>query len=120
MAGYVRDFEVSLRMLTSSQCRAARALLNWSKQDLADQSKIDSAIISDFESGRSSAQGTTVEELQRCFERAGLKFIDDNQASAAGGPGVRFALSPKPEVPGPETVQYPEYTAPDASTGAGG
>ncbi|UHS56813.1 helix-turn-helix domain-containing protein [Agrobacterium vaccinii] len=107
-------------MLTSSQCRAARALLDWSQQKLADQSRIGNATIRNFESGKSVPQNATVEMLQQCFEQAGVKFIDDNQTSAAGGPGVRLTLSPKPEVPGPETVQYPENMEPDAPTGAGG
>ena len=36
-------------MLTSSQCRAARALIDWSREDLAAASKVGLRTIVDFE-----------------------------------------------------------------------
>ncbi len=108
-------------MLTPSQCRAARALLDWSQQQLADQSKIGNATVRDFENGQSAPQHATLELLQRCFEQAGIKFIVDNETSAAGGPGVRFLTSPDEfDTNQTETVQYKEHLEPDAPTGAGG
>ncbi|MBY5630429.1 helix-turn-helix transcriptional regulator [Rhizobium leguminosarum] len=73
-------------MLTPSQCRAARALLDWSQQQLADQSKIGNATIRNFESGKSAPQHATLDVLRRCFESAGIMFIDQN----GNGPGVRL------------------------------
>ncbi|GLR49744.1 helix-turn-helix domain-containing protein [Shinella yambaruensis] len=73
-------------MLTPSQCRAARALLDWSQQQLAVQSKIGNATIRNFESGRSAPQHATLDVLRRCFETAGVIFIDQN----GNGPGVRL------------------------------
>lgn len=73
-------------MLTPSQCRAARALLDWSQQQLADQSKIGNATIRNFESGKSAPQHATLDVLRRCFESAGIIFIDEN----GEGPGARL------------------------------
>ena len=106
-------------MLTPAQCRAARAFLDWSQQRLADESKIEAVTVEVFEAGR-PAPGDAVAALMRALQSGGISFIDDNSASAAGGPGVRLLKSPDPEIVSPETVQYPEHMAPDAPTGAGG
>lgn len=74
-------------MITPAQCRAARALLDWSQQQLADAAKIGSATLRNFESGRSSPQTATLDVMQRALEGAGVEFIPEN----GGGPGVRIA-----------------------------
>ncbi|MGO7541866.1 helix-turn-helix transcriptional regulator [Rhizobium ruizarguesonis] len=66
-------------MLTPSQCRAARALLDWSQQQLADQSKIGNATIRNFESGKSAPQHATLDVLRRCFGSAGVEFFEDDR-----------------------------------------
>ncbi|MGG6895799.1 helix-turn-helix transcriptional regulator [Rhizobium sp. BR 315] len=73
-------------MLTPSQCRAARALLDWSQQNLAEYSKIGNATIRNFEGGKSVPQHATLDVLRRCFEAGGVLFIDQN----GNGPGVRL------------------------------
>ncbi|WP_181169638.1 helix-turn-helix transcriptional regulator [Mesorhizobium sp. B2-4-4] len=73
-------------MMTPAQCRAARALLNWSQQELADASKIGNATIRNFEAGRSEPQHATLVVLRRTFEDAGVVFIDAN----GDGAGVRL------------------------------
>lgn len=73
-------------MITPAQCRAARALLDWSQQRLADESKIGNATIRNFESGKSKLQHATEDVLVRAFIQAGVIFIDPN----GDGPGVRL------------------------------
>lgn len=72
--------------MTPAQCRAARALLDWSQQRLAEFSRIGNATIRNFESGRSSPQIATLDVLKRAFEGAGVIFVDEN----GEGPGVRL------------------------------
>ncbi|TPL21152.1 helix-turn-helix transcriptional regulator [Mesorhizobium sp. B2-4-9] len=72
--------------MNPAQCRAARALLNWSQQELADASKIGNATIRNFEAGRSEPQHATLVVLRRTFEGAGVVFIDAN----GDGAGVRL------------------------------
>jgi transcriptional regulator with XRE-family HTH domain len=76
-------------MINPSQCRAARALLNWSQQDLADASKIGNATIRNFEGGKSTPQHATLDVLVRAFQSAGVTFLANGEA-LSGGPGVRF------------------------------
>ena len=73
-------------MLTPAQCRAARALLDWSQQDLAGASKVGNATIRNLESGKSDPQHSTLDVLRRTLEAAGVEFIAEN----GGGPGVRL------------------------------
>lgn len=73
-------------MITSSQCRAARALLDWSQQRLAEESRIGNATIRNFEGGKSTPQHATLDVLKRALETAGVVFIDQN----GNGPGVRL------------------------------
>lgn len=74
-------------MLTPSQCRAARALLDWSQQTLAEASKVGNATIRNFESGKTSPQNATLDVLRRTLADAGVIFIAEN----GEGPGVRLA-----------------------------
>src|SRR5215813_6549637 len=73
-------------MITPSQCRAARALLNWSQQDLAEHAQVGVVTIHQLEAGTSQPRRATLDVIRRAFERAGVVFIDEN----GGGPGVRL------------------------------
>lgn len=107
--------------ISSSQCRAARALLGWSQDDLAERSKVGRATLANFEKEKTLPYERTLRDIQSALEQAGVKFIDDGQTSAAGGPGVRLMTSPGEfDTDQSQTVQYPEHLAPDAPTGAGG
>ena len=72
--------------MTPAQCRAARGLLDWSQQQLADASKVGNATIRNFEAGRSSPRHATLDVLRRAFEKAGVFFVEEN----GEGPGVRL------------------------------
>lgn len=73
-------------MIISAQCRAARGLLAWSQQDLADAAQIGIVTVHQLEAGLSQPRRATLEVIRRAFERAGVEFIDEN----GGGPGVRL------------------------------
>jgi transcriptional regulator with XRE-family HTH domain len=72
-------------MLEPRQCRAARALLGWSRARLATESGISSPTIDRYERGESSPMFTTVAKLRRVLERAGVIFVEPNSDH---GPGV--------------------------------
>ncbi|MGH6883089.1 helix-turn-helix domain-containing protein [Hypericibacter sp.] len=72
--------------LSPSQCRAARGLLGWSQDDLADASKVSRATIANFEREATSPYASSLDQLQKTLERAGAIFIEEN----GEGPGVRL------------------------------
>jgi transcriptional regulator with XRE-family HTH domain len=73
-------------MITPSQCRAARGLLDWTQQELADAARIGVATIRLFEGEAAESRHATLAVLRRAFELAGIEFIDEN----GGGPGLRL------------------------------
>src|SRR5437762_13676447 len=76
------------KALTSSQIRAARALLRWRAEDLARASTVGVATIRRAELAESDTSMTTPNDMavRRALEAAGVEFIDEN----GGGPGVRL------------------------------
>ena len=73
-------------MITPSQCRAARGLLDWTQQELADAARIGVATVRLFEGNGAESRHATLAVVRRAFELAGVEFIDEN----GGGPGVRL------------------------------
>ena len=79
-------------MIKSAQCRAARGLLSWSQQNLADRADVGIMTIHQFEKEGTQPCRATLEVVRRALENAGVEFIDEN----GGGHGVRFKKrSPK-------------------------
>ncbi|TJW57452.1 MAG: helix-turn-helix transcriptional regulator [Mesorhizobium sp.] len=76
-------------MLTSAQCRAARALIEWSRDQLADASKVAVRTIVDFERNAREPREVTKDALCRALDAAGVVFLADGEL-VEGGPGVRL------------------------------
>jgi transcriptional regulator with XRE-family HTH domain len=74
-----------LETLTSAQCRAARALLNWTQDDLAKKAKISAVSIRAFERG-GAMRARNRGRLRMALAAAGVEFIDPN----GGGAGARL------------------------------
>jgi len=74
-------------MLTPAQLRAARALVGWSRDTLAEKSGTAAETVQGFESRGSDPKLSTVNKWQRALEAAGVEFIDE---SPEHGPGVRL------------------------------
>jgi transcriptional regulator with XRE-family HTH domain len=73
-------------MITASQCRAARALIGWSQQELAVQAGVGIMTVHQLEKDGSQPRRATLEVVQRALETAGVEFIEEN----GGGAGVRW------------------------------
>jgi predicted transcriptional regulator len=73
-------------MITPEQCRAARGLLDWGQQDLADKAAVGVVTVRQFEGRANEPRRSTLNVIRRAFEDAGVDFIDQN----GGGPGVRL------------------------------
>jgi transcriptional regulator with XRE-family HTH domain len=74
-------------MVTSAQSRAARGLLDWTQQDLADRAGVSIVTVRQLEAGLSQPRRATLDVIRRALEAGGVKFIDGN---GGGGPGVRL------------------------------
>ena len=74
-------------MVTPAQLRAARALVGWSREDLANKSGVGAGTIKDFELNCSDPKQGTVQKWRRALEAAGVQFIDED---VNGGPGLRL------------------------------
>jgi len=77
-------------MLTPSQLRAARSLVGWTRDDLAEKSGVFANTIKNFENGISDPKLSTLHKWRRALEAGGVEFIDDGAKSDDGGPGVRL------------------------------
>lgn len=64
-----------MQIITSAQCRAARALLDWSQPELAQRCDIHVQTISNFEKESSAPSKTTLEKIYTVFEYANIEFI---------------------------------------------
>ena len=73
-------------VIAPEQSRAARGLLAWSQQDLAQRARVGVVTVHQLEAGISRPRRATLEVIRRAFEVAGIEFIDEN----GGGPGVRL------------------------------
>jgi transcriptional regulator with XRE-family HTH domain len=63
-------------MITGSQIRAARALLDWQRKDLCAAADIKHSTLADFEKGRTGSMlSTTMGRIIAAFDKAGVVFI---------------------------------------------
>jgi transcriptional regulator with XRE-family HTH domain len=73
-------------MITPAQCRAARALLDWSQQRLAAAAHVGVVTVRQFEGSGAQPRPATTDVICRALEAAGIEFIPEN----GGGAGVRL------------------------------
>ena len=76
-------------MISAKQIRAARALLGWKHRELAAAAGLSEVSIKNAERGVVDSRGSTLNAIQRAFDRAGVIFLDTGD-SRNGGPGVRL------------------------------
>lgn len=76
-------------MITGSQCRAARALVEISRPTLSRRSGVDVRVIERFENIAGRPEMYELEEIRNALEELGAVFIPDN----GSGYGVRLKFS---------------------------
>lgn len=72
--------------ISAAQCRAARAMLDWTQGQLARNAQVARATIADFERNTRSPIRNNMVSIRSTFEAAGIEFIHEN----GGGVGLRF------------------------------
>ncbi len=73
-------------MILVAQIKAARALLEWTQEDLAHAAGLSKPLINTLERGIAHPKADTLQAIQRAFEDSGVEFLD--------GPGVRLKSVP--------------------------
>jgi transcriptional regulator with XRE-family HTH domain len=71
---------------TAMQVRGARAMLNWSQDQLTAASGVPKRTLAGFEGGETVPRPATIAAIRTSLEAAGVEFIAEN----GGGPGVRM------------------------------
>jgi transcriptional regulator with XRE-family HTH domain len=71
-------------VMTPSQCRAARGLLNWTQDQMASAAHLSVVTVRNFENERSTPQRATLDVMHRALEAAGVEFTNGDK------PGVRL------------------------------
>nr|WP_296709008.1 transcriptional regulator [Rhodoblastus sp.] len=72
-----------------AQCRAARALIDWTQPKLADSAGLGLSTVVDFERSRRPVSEGALAAIRSALEAAGVEFIPEN----GSGAGVRLKKS---------------------------
>ena len=70
--------------MSPDQCRAARAFLAWSQQELARRAKVGLSTLRDFEARRRKPIPNNLAAIKTALEAAGIEFTNGDV------PGVRL------------------------------
>jgi ribosome-binding protein aMBF1 (putative translation factor) len=65
-------------MMSPEQCRAARAWLGWSQQELAQRARVGLSTVKDFERGDRKPMVNNLDAMRRAIETAGIALIEEN------------------------------------------
>jgi len=67
-------------MITARQSRAARALLGWTQETLADEARVSLTALKRLESGnRLEVYESTRDQVRRALETAGIVFLSTDK-----------------------------------------
>ena len=86
--------QISTSLLSPSQIRAGRALLNWTQEQLAKEAAVGIGTVRDYENERRANIVGALRPIEHALNNGGVVFID---ADDTGGAGVRL-LGSLPDV----------------------
>src|ERR1017187_8057416 len=69
-------------MLNPEQCRAARAWLDWSQEELARRSGVALSTVRDFEKGLRTPIKNNLAAIQTALEASGIKLTSDGDKTS--------------------------------------
>lgn len=73
-----------VRGMGPQQCRAARAWLGWSQEDLAKKSNVSGRTVAAFEREENQPQTNNLRSMERVILEAGLRLLFDTQGNPVG------------------------------------
>jgi transcriptional regulator with XRE-family HTH domain len=77
-------------IMSPAQCRAARALIDWTQPQLAAAAGLGLSTVVDFEKERRAVSSAAISSINRALEGAGVLFVPEN----GEGVGVRLRKEP--------------------------
>lgn len=66
-------------IITYRQCKAARELLGWSRDDLVEKSGIGASSLDDFERGARNLRLDNYNKILKAFEVGGIRFLENEE-----------------------------------------
>ena len=76
--------------ISPEQCRAARALLDWTQEDLAERAEVSRSTIREFERGHHALNKASAAMVVAAVQAAGVLLLSGDGM----GPGARLAAGP--------------------------
>jgi ribosome-binding protein aMBF1 (putative translation factor) len=70
-----KDIGYLYSLMSPEQCRAARAWLDWSQQDLAKRANVGLSTLKDFESGNRTPIANNLASIERALTEARVEFL---------------------------------------------
>jgi transcriptional regulator with XRE-family HTH domain len=70
--------------LTPQQCRAARGLLDWTQEALAERAGVSRSTVRGFENGQHELHRGSAAVIRGALEAAGVLLIDADDEAGAG------------------------------------
>ncbi len=71
---------INVTVVTHQQIRGARAMLGLTQAELGARAGFSKTAITNIESGKSDAKGSTLRAIQKALEEAGAEFSADGRA----------------------------------------
>jgi DNA-binding XRE family transcriptional regulator len=71
-------------LMNGYQCRAVRAWLGWTQEELAQMAGVGLSTLKDFEKAKRETIPAIVRQIQRVFEEVGVEFTKDEVAQRIG------------------------------------
>jgi len=88
--------------MSPEQCRAARAWLNWSQDELARKAQVSNSTVRDFEAGRRLPIANNLSAMRRALEGGGVALVFGDDGAATGIAGQSHSIQPRPSEPEPQ------------------
>ncbi len=73
-----------MKKISGAQVKAARALLNWSQEDLANKASLTMTPVSRMEREVVDSRKGTMKLITMALEEAGIEFINDEEEGWVG------------------------------------
>jgi transcriptional regulator with XRE-family HTH domain len=84
-------------MITGEQVKAARELLGWTREHLANEAQVTITAVGVCERGDQRQSEDIVDAIQDALEKAGVKFLEGEPPQLRPGPVGRATFDPPPE-----------------------